>query len=152
MDGIRIIALPKIKAAVSKLDDLDNIMPFGDWFSNIKNEENGRIFPHDFMSYDEQAKKMRWYFILPKGMEDTGGYQTVNLTGGIYAAAVCVDGDDSDGERVYADIKKWVNESEVFEMDERPGHYTMFHVITSDDVYDALGYRQMDIFVPIKKK
>lgn len=83
-------------------------------------------------------------------MTDTGGYDVVDFPGGLYAVAVSIDEDDEDGERVYAAIKDWTRESGVFALDERPGHYTMFHVITPDEAYEAMGYRQLDILVPIR--
>lgn len=152
MKGIRIIELPDLRMATSGQKALEDMTEFNEWWSAVDKKRKDVLFPHDFMYYDEAAKKMVWNYALPPDMEDAGGFDIIDYPGGIYAASVSVDGDDTDGEQVYADIKEWVKSSGAFEPDERPGRYTMFHIITSDNVCDALGYRQLDIYVPIKKK
>jgi len=52
--------------------------------------------------------------------------------------------------RVYEGIKAWVLEHEFFELDERPGHRNLWHVIGPEDTNKGLGFRQLEIFVPIK--
>ncbi|MDE5700102.1 MAG: hypothetical protein K2I96_22290 [Lachnospiraceae bacterium] len=42
-------------------------------------------------------------------------------------------------------------EESGFEPDERPGHRTMCHMVNpTDEIKRALGYDQLDIYVPIK--
>lgn len=149
MDGIRIVDLPGAKMATSGNQDLG---AFDQWWSHLDKERTDRFFPRDFMWYDPELKQLIWFYALPPGVSDTGGYETVDFPGGLYAAAVSKDQDDSDGERVYQAVKDWVQKSGCFELDERPGRYTMFHVITSDAAYRAMGYRQLDLYIPIKAK
>ena len=53
-------------------------------------------------------------------------------------------------KRVYQAVREWVKSSGCFALDERPGRYTMWHVITSDVAFRAMGYRQLDLYVPIR--
>ena len=57
---------------------------------------------------------------------------------------------DADGEQVYQRIRAWVSQSGVFSVDESPARPSLFHVITPDQAFEKLGYRQLDIYVPIK--
>ena len=82
--------------------------------------------------------------------EDTAPYDLITFEGGLYASAMSVDGDDDIGGRIYEGIRKWLEES-GFEADERPGHRTMGHMVNpTEEIRQALGYHQMEIFVPIK--
>lgn len=147
MDGIRIIELPGAKMVTSGNEDLDG---FDQWWSRVDRERKDRFFPRDFMWFDPETKSLVWSYALSDGVTDTGGYQTIDFPGGLYAVAISKDGDDRDGERVYQSVKEWVQASGCFALDERPGRYTMFHVITSDAAFGVMGYRQLDLFVPIK--
>jgi DNA gyrase inhibitor GyrI len=81
---------------------------------------------------------------------DTAPYKIREIEGGLYAAAISVDGDDDINGRVYMGIKKWV-ETSGFELDERPGHQTLCHMPNpTKEIKVGLGYHQLDIFVPIK--
>jgi len=81
---------------------------------------------------------------------DTAPYELIEFEGGFYAAAMSVDGDDDISGRVYNGISRWL-ESSGFELDERPGHRTLCHMVNpTDEIKDALGYNQLDIYVPIK--
>jgi hypothetical protein len=152
MKGLRIIELPPMKMATSGPKDLEELGEFDTWWSNIEVKRENRIYPYDFMYFDGELQKMVWNYILPSNVTDTGDYDVIDFPGGIYVAAISIDGDDGDGEQVYNDIKAWIESSESFEIDESSERHTMFHIITSDTVYEALGYRQLDIYVPIKVK
>lgn len=102
------------------------------------------------MWFDEESKRLVWYYALPPDIADPEGFDVVDFPGGLYAVAISRDEDDADGERVYAGIRKWVGDSGAFAVDEGPRRYTMFHAITPDEAYRTMGFRQLDIFVPIK--
>ena len=133
-----------VSSGDKKLEEFDR------WWTKEDQNRIDKFFPRDFMMYDNDNKKLIWYYVLSSHIENTQGYDVINFPGGLYAVAVSKDKDDADGERVYSEIKQWIKSNNVFSIDEKSGHYTMFHVIKSDDVYDAIGYRQLDIFVPIK--
>ena len=134
MEGIRIIELPKCKMVSSGYADDGNpfaeggkLDSFSIWFSSMDAGRTDKFFPRDFMWFDREKQRLVWYYALTDGITDTGGFDVVDSEGGLYAAHISKDGDDADGERVYAGIKKWIAESECFELDERPGHYDVFH-------------------------
>lgn len=147
MEGIRIIGLPECKMVTSGTRSIED---FDLWFTEVNKTRKDPFFPRDFMWFDKENNRMVWYYVMPDGLEDTNGYEIVHFPGGLYAAAVAEDENDADGERVYKGILEWIQNSSCFELDEGPGHYTMFHVITPDAAFQVMGYRQLDIFVPIK--
>lgn len=82
--------------------------------------------------------------------EEVAPYELIEFEGGLYAAAMSVDGDDDIGNRVHAGLLKWIEDS-GFELDERPGHRTMGHMLNpTEEIKRALGYDQMDLYVPVK--
>lgn len=159
IQGIRLVELPKCKMVSSGFADEGNpfvdggkLSAFDKWWSALDKERTDKFFPRDFMWFDRETQRLVWWYALPNGVTDTNGFDTVDYEGGLYAARVSVEGDDEDGEAVFADIQEWVRQSDGFELDERPGHYDLFHVITPECAKDALGYRQLEIYVPIRVK
>lgn len=150
---VRIIQLNPFKAFSSGLDTVDNVMgTFQQW-----QEEHNHLIKKmmygapDFLWFEEDMKAV-WIWAVEDWVteRDTAPYELIEFEGGLYAAAMSVDGDDDIGGRVYAGIKKWL-ETSGFELDERPGHRTMCHMLNpTDEIKNALGYHQLDIYVPIK--
>lgn len=82
--------------------------------------------------YDISARALRYY-------EDMGLITSVRS-----------EEDDDINGRVYAGIINWL-ENSGFELDDRPGHRILCHMVNpTDEIKDALGYHQLDIYVPIK--
>ena len=124
---------------------------FGKWFSAFDKYRKGLSFsPLDYMFFEPDGRGM-WLYALEDWVteNDTNGYEIIEFDGGLYANAVSVDGDDDINGRVYVGIKTWV-ESSGFELDERAGHQTMCHMIVGEEMNRGLGYKQLDIFVPIR--
>lgn len=148
---VRIIELPKCRMATSGYDAFENIIgKFDAWWDDYDKKRRGISFsPLDFLWFEEGQAV--WWLAVEKDAtsEDTGGYDIIDFEGGLYAAAISVDGDDDINGRVYEGIQKWV-EASGFEMNERPGHRTMCHMIITDNIKKGLGYDQLDIYVPIK--
>lgn len=150
---VRIIQLNPFKAFSSGVDTVDNVMgAFQQW-----QEEHNHLVKKmmygapDFLWFEEDMKAV-WIWAVEDWVteEDTAPYEFIEFEGGLYAAAMSVDGDDDIGGRVYTGIQKWL-ETSGFELDERPGHRTMCHMLNpTDEIKDALGYHQLDIYVPIK--
>ncbi|MFZ5818050.1 MAG: GyrI-like domain-containing protein [Bacillota bacterium] len=147
MNGIRIIELP---AAVMVSSGHHDLQAFDQWWSAVDRTRKDRFYPRDFLAFDPAGNRLIWYYALPEGVTDTGGYETVDFPGGLYAVAVSRDQDDQDGDRVYQAVRDWVQSSGCFALDERPDRLTLSHVITSDAAFQAMGYRQLDIYVPIR--
>lgn len=151
---VRIIELPKCRMATSGFDTFDKTLgKFCDWWDEYFKKRKGIHYtPSDFMWHEnEQAV---WWVMVEDWVTtaDVGGYEIIDFEGGLYAAAMSIDGDDDINGRVYMGIKKWL-ETSGFEVDERTGHQTMCHMVNpSDEIKKALGYHQLDIYVPIKIK
>jgi hypothetical protein len=145
-NGIRIIELPACRMASSKGHNLEE---FDTWWSALDRKRTDRFYPRDFMYYDEGAKELVWLYPYPVH-ETEVGYDAVDFQGGLYAAAISRDGDDLDGERVLSQTKEWILATNYFEIDEHSERPVLFHVTTSDVAFQKMGYRQLDIYVPIK--
>ena len=61
-----------------------------------------------------------------------------------------IDGDGESYQSVLQSIRRWVEKS-GFMLDSRSGRKTMCHMMNpSEELRQALGYDQMDIYVPIE--
>ncbi len=153
--GVRVLRLPARRMVTSGMDTGAPFAPggkldrFDKWFSQV--DASSCFSPHDFLWHDPDASGMEWWYAFEEGM-DTGGFDVIEFEGGLYAAAISWDEDDADGERVHVGIQQWVRDSGCFEVDERPRHRTMFHIVTPPSAHEAMGANQLDIFVPIRKK
>ncbi len=146
-NGIRIIELPACKMASSRGHSLEE---FDRWWSALDKERADRFYPRDFMFYDVEAKELIWLYPYPARTTEPVPFGAVDFKGGLYAAAISRDGDDIDGERVLSQIKEWILATNYFQIDETSERPVFFHVTTSDAAFEKLGYRQLDIYVPIK--
>lgn len=153
--GVRVLSLPKCRMITSGMEtgepfaEGSKLRKFSDWFSKM--DASRDFMPRDFLWYDPQQRGMEWGFAWAEGM-DTADFEMTDFEGGLYAAAISWDEDETDGERVYRGVKQWIAESGSLELDERPGHWCMFHIVTPPEVKTATGENQLDIFVPIKIK
>ncbi len=158
LPDVRVFSLPACRMASSGLDtgplliEGGKLEKFDHWFSEADKKRHDRFFARDFMWYDPKAKGTVWWYALEQGIEEPNEFETLDFEGGLYASAVSRDEDDSDGERVYRGIKRWVEHSDCFELDERPGHYSMYHIIGTPEIKKAMGYSQLEIYMPIRIK
>ncbi|MNC53372.1 hypothetical protein D3C75_1027760 [compost metagenome] len=81
---------------------------------------------------------------------DTAGFEVVDFEGGLYAVATSIDGNEEDSSKVYHQIVEWVVNSGCFEMDE--GRFSLGHITTPQSATKAMGYAQMENYIPIKIK
>ena len=150
---VRIVELPKCRMATSGYDTFDKTLgDFDKWWPDYDKKRKGISFsPLDFLWF-EDGYGVWWMAVENDAVsEDTGGYDIIDFEGGIYAAAISVDGDDDINGRVYEGIKRWI-ETSGFDLDERNGHRTMCHMIITENIKKGLGYDQLDIYVPIRLK
>jgi len=157
VNSIRIVELPKCRAvtsgyAMNEVPFAPNgkLLRFMDYWMALDKKRTDRWFPRDFIMFGREEQALIWYYALPDDMEAEGEYEIINLEGGLYAAAVAIDSNFEDEQRVYGGIKEWVKSSNTFELDERPGHYDLSHVITPESAGKTMGYMQLEIYVPIK--
>jgi hypothetical protein len=94
---------------------------------------------------------MVWWWALCDGM-DAGGNDVVDFDGGYYLTYVYRDGDEQESDRLYREALDEVARSGVLELDIRPNHYPMGHIITPPDLIKAQGWAQMEAFIPVRIK
>ncbi|WP_379138783.1 MerR family transcriptional regulator [Paenibacillus sp. sgz500958] len=150
---VRVIQINPFKAFSSGLDTIDNVMgTFQQW-----QEEHNHLVKKlmygapDFLWFEEDMRAV-WIWAVEDWVTeaDVEPYEIIEFKGGLYAAAMSVDGDDDINGRIYEGIKRWL-ETSGFELDEGPGHRTLCHMVNpTDEIKAALGYHQLDIYVPIK--
>ncbi len=157
MNSIRIVELPKCKMVTSgyaineaPFQKDGTLLRFMSWWNAYDKTRTDRWFPRDFIMAGREEKALIWFYAIPDDETPECEYEVVDFEGGLYAAAVAIDGNYEDEQQVYGGIKKWVKDSGVFELDERPGHYDLCNVITPKRAAQALGYEQLEIYVPIK--
>jgi DNA-binding transcriptional MerR regulator len=149
---VRIIQLPNCRMITSGNGDKATLKRFDKLWSGLDAKRKDRFFPRDFMWWDEERNASIWWYAIEDWVTetDTKGFEIFDFEGGFYAAAICRQDDYIDGTRVYEGIKAWVSEHDAFELDERLGRRHLWHVVGSQYTDKGLGYRQLEIFVPMK--
>lgn len=150
---VRIIQINPFRAFSSGVDTIENVLgAFQQWQEEHDHFVRKMMYgAPDFLWFEEDMRAI-WIWAVEEWVtkEDVAPYELIEFEGGLYAAAMSVDGDDDMGGRVYSGILKWL-ENSGFELDERQGRRTMGHMVNpTDEIKNALGYDQMDIYVPIK--
>lgn len=151
---VRVIEIPKFRAVTSghrTFEDIFSENGFGKWQEAHRHLIRNLLYASpDFMWGEDGKTVWDWAIYDWVTEENTAPYHIREVEGGLYAAAISVDGDDDINGRVYQGIKNWI-ETSGFESDERPGHQTLCHMPNpTDEIKKGLGYHQLDIFVPIK--
>ncbi len=153
----RIIELPAFEAVTSGLDtnfdfsENGKLGKFSAYFSAIKPLPKDSFMPRDFLFFDKEGGGMVWWWALAEGMND-GGFEHVAFDGGYYLCYNYVDHDEDANNKLYQAALAYIADSGVFEVDERPGHYAMGHIITPAPVSQKQGFAVMETFIPIKIK
>lgn len=150
---IRIIQINPFRAFSSGLDTVENVMgPFQQWQEAHNHLVRNMLYgAPDFLWFEEDGRAV-WIWAVEDWVteSDTAPYELITFEGGLYAASMSMDGDDDIGGRIYAGILKWLEDS-GFEPDERPGRRAMCHMVNpTEEIRQALGYHQLDIYVPIR--
>ncbi|MCL1848481.1 MAG: MerR family transcriptional regulator [Clostridiales bacterium] len=164
---VRIVQIKPFRAVTSGLLTFDAVFgKFMPWMWNNGNLHKQSAMgdlsffsvycPHDFKFCPECGHncQMKGQFIwaVEDGVTetDTAPYEIVNFEGGLYAAAMSVD-EDEEMHRVTEDgILKWL-ETSGFEQDKDSGRRSVTSMLNpSDEIKKALGYNQLEMFMPIK--
>ena len=149
---IMIVRIPKFRAVTSGALSFDEI--FGE-FQLWQEAHNDFFRPILFDAPDflcENNGNLEWIWRIRDEITeaDTAPYKIVEHPGGLYAAAVSIDGDDESGNKVRQKIEKWVEKTN-FVIDK--SRATSVHMIYADDeIRKGLGYHQMNFYAPIKLK
>lgn len=153
----RIISLPDFKAASSGIDKCFDFSSegvlgrFDNYFSAIKPCNRDSFMPRDFLYFDEEKQGMVWIWALSEDMDD-GGNEVIDFEGGYYLTYTYKDGDEETNGKLYSEALKYIEISEVLELDVRKNHYAMGHIITPAELIKAQGWAQMETFIPVKLK
>lgn len=144
MEAVRIYELPKCKMVSSKCAMFGEgpLEAFDAWFSTFPRE----IFPRDFLWFDDARGGFVWYYLYREGMAVPESFEAVDFPGGLYAVATDIDGESN--ENAISAIKGFIADKGCFAED--PSRPYMGNVITPPAARLALGYDQMDYYVPIK--
>jgi len=153
---VHVVRIPKFRALSSGYDTFENLFSedgFDKWMGTHCHLEKKIIFDcADFMWHENGKTIWIWAIADDVTASDTAPYEIIEFEGGLYAAAVSIDGDDDINGRVYNGIMQWIKTS-GFEPDDRPGHQTLFNMIYPlKEIKVALGYHQLELYVPIKIK
>lgn len=149
---IMIVRIPKFRAVTSGVMSYDDIFgKFQLWQEAHNDFYEPIIFDaHDFLC--ENNGNLEWIWRIKDEITeaDTVPYKIIEHPGGLYAAAVSIDGDDESGHKVLHKIEKWIEKTN-FVID--GSRATSVHMIyTDDEIRKGLGYHQMNFYAPIKLK
>ena len=158
MSSIRIIEFPKCKMLSSGYCKMDE-EPFAEGgklhqfeicWSEYDKKRVDKWFNRNFIVDGGVEQGIIWYYALPDNAIVDCYYEIIDFEGGLFASDVAILGNTGDESRVYGAIKDWVNQSELFELDERDGHYNWSSGVSPGWLQKAMGYMQLEIYVPIK--
>jgi len=131
---------------------------FGKWSGEYHAKFTNELFQRDFMWYNEKENINEWFYALPAGETDAGGFEIVDLPLGLYAVASCNDADIDRAEDWLAtrqELIDYANNSPIFKpydnAEGKPERYPMFH-ITSPFRYAEKGISQENLYYPIDER
>jgi len=153
--AVMIVRVPDFRAASS------GYMTWGDLFDSSPDgfeawrDRHSHLFTPilfdspDFMWQGDEGKPI-WIWRVKDSVtaDDTAPYEIIDFKGGLYALAVCIDGDGESQGKVDGKIKKWLENTNFVFDESRP--YTGHMIYPDDEVKKGLGYHQLNLYVPIK--
>lgn len=144
MENVRVYEIPACKMVSSQCGMFGEsaLEEFDAWFSSLPRN----ISPNDFLWFDEKQGGFVWYYIYHEGLEVPDAFNIVDFPGGLYAVACDKDGEGN--ENAIGAIMKFIEANEHFALD--PERTQLGNVITPPSAQEAMGYSQMDYYVPIK--
>lgn len=148
LPDVRIYEIPSCKMVASQpgMFGEGKLEVFMEWFSRFPRD----VLPKDYLTSDKGGRGFVWLYIYSEGMDIPTGFEVIDFPGGLYAVASGIDADDTDYANAHKAIHSFIEEKECFELD-----YTrteLGNIITPPPAQKAMGYNQMDYWVPIKVK
>lgn len=147
---IMIIRIPPFRAVTSGAVSYEEV--FGE-FQVWQEAHNDLFTPIIFDAPDllfGSEGKMEWIWRVKENIspKDVIPYKIKMHPGGLYAAAVSIDGDEESGSKVMKKIEKWLEKTNFIIDDTRT---SAVHMIYADEeIRKGLGYDQMNYYVPIR--
>lgn len=148
-----IVKIPPFRAVTSGRVSFEEL--FGGDFEPWQEAHNHLFRPVLFDAPDflcGGGDKAEWFWAVKDEVTqaDTAPWKIVECPGGLYAAAVSIDGDGESHDHVRRKMDKWL-ENTGFAMDH--SRELMGHMIYVDEEVKAgLGYEQMVLYAPVKLK
>jgi len=144
MEKIRILEIPACKMVASPCGMFGDgkLEKFDEWFSQFPR----LYYPKDFLYYDHEKNGFIWLYMFSKNINVPDDFKIINFTGGLYAITTGIDGQNSSEEM--DEIKTFIENNDKIEED--LSRFSMGHIITSPFGEKALGYKQMDYYIPVK--
>lgn len=149
---IIIVRIPKFRAVTSGAMSYEDVFgKFQVWQEAHNDFFKPIIFDaSDFLCGNNGNPEWIWRIKDEITEADAAPYKIIEHPGGLYAAAVSIDGDDESGANVQKKIEKWIEKTNFVIDDSRA---TSAHMIYADDeIKKGLGYHQLNFYAPIKLK
>lgn len=149
---IIIVRIPKFRAVTSGAMSYEDIFgKFQTWQEAHNDLFQPIIFDAPDFLFDNNGE-LEWIWRVKDEVTEslTFPYKIVEHPGGLYAAAVSIDGDDESSSKVLQKIKNWVEKTDFVIDDSRGVSAHMIYV--DDEIRKGLGYHQMNFYAPIKLK
>jgi DNA-binding transcriptional MerR regulator len=151
---VMIVRIPQFRALTTGSQTWEYI--FGDGGGMCQLWQYGYAFRnvifdcHDFLI--RRGDGAEWLCAVDDGFDDTdiSPLELTDFAGGLYAMAVCVDGDDESLHKVEDKIRRWLENTNFVYDDSRGVMGNMTYC--DDEVKKGLGYEQLQRYVPIKLK
>lgn len=152
---VMIVRIPKFLALTSQYQDFgelfnEDCLMF--WIDKHNHLKKNAIFDcADFLCRRNDGK-FRWLYSVYECVNelDTVPYEVTEFEGGLYASAVCIDGDDDSIMKVESKILKWLKKTNFMLDKERDIMGNMTY--NDGEIKKGLGYEQLQRYVPIKLK
>lgn len=152
---VMIVRIPKFLALTSQYQNFDEL--FNEdclmfWIGKHKNLKKNAIFDCADFLCRRNDRKFRWLYSVHECVNelDTAPYEVAEFKGGLYASAVCIDGDDDSIMKVESKILNWLKKTNFMLDEERDIMGNMTY--NDDEIKKGLGYEQLQRYVPIKLK
>lgn len=152
---VMIVRIPKFLALTSQYQDFGDLFNEASlmfWMDRHRQLEQKIIFDcADFLCRKNDGR-FRWLYSVQECVKemDIAPYEAVEFEGGLYASAVCIDGDDNSIMKVEHKILKWLEKTNFMLDSERDIMGNMTY--NDEEVRKGLGYEQLQRYVPIKLK
>lgn len=152
---VMIMRMPKFLALTSQYQNFgelfnEDCLMF--WMGEHRGMEKSVILDcADFLCRRRDGK-FRWLYGVQESVKEieTAPYEVIEFEGGLYASAVCIDGDDDSIMKVESKILKWLEGTNFILDSERDIMGNMTY--NDDEIKKGLGYEQLQRYMPIKLK
>jgi hypothetical protein len=151
--GVRVIRVNPFRAFTSGIVTTEVMFgTFGPWQEAHRHLLKNILYGAQHFMWINGDGHGEWIWAVEDWVseDDVAPYKLIEFVGGLYAVAVSIDDDHESLKGVYNMIVKWINSS-GFEYEERHECEMLMNIQNPDDEFNnALGYKQLEIFIPIK--